>query len=183
MNKLPKILSTMVIAKTKIFCVESMALEFSNGVHRTYERLKAGAQGAVMIIAIDAHNNLLLIREYAAGTERYELAFPKGLIEIGENPEEAANRELKEEVGMGSHKLTTLKSMTLAPGYLSHKMYLILAEDLYAEKLTGDEPEEIEVVPWPLQKKSELLARDDFTEARSIAALYMVSDLFKPNPG
>ena len=180
MSTSPKIHATKVIAKTRIFCVEEMELEFSNGTHRTYERLKAGVQGAVMIIPVDKNNNLLLIREYAAGTERYELAFPKGLIEKGETPKEAANRELKEEVGMGATTLTTLKPMTLAPGYLSHKMYLILARDLYKEKLVGDEPEEIEVIPWPLANKKALLAREDFTEARSIAALYMVSELLDP---
>ncbi len=181
MKELPKIHTTRVIAKTSVFCVEEMALEFSNGTHRIYERLKAGAQGAVMIIAVDKDNNLVLIKEYAAGTERYELAFPKGLIEKNESPFEAANRELKEEVGMGAHSFTPLKSMTLAPGYLSHKMYLILAQDLYDEKLIGDEPEEIEVVLWPLANKKTLLARDDFTEARSIAALYMVSELLDPD--
>jgi ADP-ribose diphosphatase len=58
-------------------------------------------------------------------------------------------------------------------------MYLVFAEDLYHEKLVGDEPEPIEVVPWPLSKMDELLAQDDFTEARSIAALFMINDIFQ----
>lgn len=177
MRKLPKIITTSIAAKTRVFCVEAMELEFSNGVHRTYERLKAGRNGAVMIVPIDHEGNLILIREYAAGTERYELAFPKGLVEEHETPLEAANRELKEEVGFGAHTLTPLKPMTLAPGYLTHTMHLVLAEDLYPEKLEGDEPEEIEISRWPLANKQELLKQEDFTEARSIAALYMVEEL------
>jgi len=179
MRKKPKILSTTIAAKTQVFCVESMQLEFSNGVRRTYERLKAGKNGAVMIVPIDSKGNLILIREYAAGTEKYELAFPKGLIEPDETALQAANRELKEEVGFGAKQLTYLKPITLAPGYLSHTMYMVLAEDLYAEKLEGDEPEEIEICYWPLNDKQRLLQQPDFTEARSIAALYMADDFLK----
>jgi ADP-ribose diphosphatase len=52
----------------------------------------------------------------------------------------------------------------------------VLAEDLYPDRLEGDEPEEIEVVPWPLADIASLLQMEDCTEARSIAALYMVRE-------
>lgn len=37
--------------------------------------------------------------------------------------------------------------MTLAPTYMSHLSHLVVARDLYPERLVGDEPEELEVVP------------------------------------
>ena len=58
-------------------------------------------------------------------------------------------------------------------------MSLVVAEDLYPEKLEGDEPEELEVVPWPVAKLHELIHRDDFTESRSIAALYLLEQYLK----
>ncbi len=41
--------------------------------------------------------------------------------------------------------------MTLAPTYMSHQSWLVVARDLYPEKLAGDEPEELEVIrgSWP----------------------------------
>tara|TARA_B100002049_G_C15987422_1_gene335788 strand:- start:266 stop:814 length:549 start_codon:yes stop_codon:yes gene_type:complete len=173
MNKKPEILSTKEVAKTRIFRVEELQLKFSNGEQRTYERLKAGGSGAVLIVAINENNELLLIREYSAGIDAYELALPKGLIDNNEAALEAANRELKEEVGFGARELVELKKVTLAPGYLSHKMSIVLARDLYVEKLEGDEPEPIEVVPMSFDDIDAIIARDDFTEARSIAALYL----------
>jgi ADP-ribose diphosphatase len=53
---------------------------------------------------------------------------------------------------------------------------IILAEDLYPEKLEGDEPEELEVIPWRLDDLQLLFAQGDCTEARSIAALYLIRD-------
>ena len=181
MRSLPKIVKKEEAARSRIFCVEALHLEFSNGEKRIYERLKAGGSGAVLIVAINEQNELMLIREYAAGTERYELALPKGLIDAGELPLEAANRELKEEVGFGATNLIELKQVTLAPGYLSHKMSIVLAQNLYPEKLEGDEPEPIEVVPYPLNKLDALIADPEFTEARSIAALYLARDYLENN--
>ncbi|MDD1642893.1 MAG: ADP compounds hydrolase NudE, partial [Methylococcaceae bacterium] len=51
--------------------------------------------------------------------------------------------------------------------------------DLYAEKLPGDEPEELEVIPWKLCKINDLLASGECTEARSIAALFMTVEYLK----
>ncbi|AKE51265.1 ADP compounds hydrolase NudE [Kangiella geojedonensis] len=173
-RKLPKIKKQQVIAKTRIFAVEELELEFSNGVFRIYERLKAGKHGAVMIIPLLNETTMLLIKEYAAGTERYELAFPKGLIDPGESATEAANRELQEEAGYAANSLKELKKITLAPGYLSHEMNLVVAEELYPSKLDGDEPEPIEVVEWDISRIDELLELDEFSEARSIAAVYLL---------
>jgi len=72
-----------------------------------------------------------------------------------------------------------VQSVTLAPGYLRHTTHIVLARDLYPDPLPGDEPEPIEVVPWALDRADELLGREDFTEARSIAALYRVRDLLR----
>ena len=122
---------------------------------------------------------VLLIREYAAAVERYELALPKGRMEEGESVVDAADREIMEEIGYGARKMTLLKSVTLAPGYFNHATHMVLAEDLYPARLEGDEPEAIEVVPWPLARLGELLAHEECTEARSIAALYMVRDILR----
>ena len=169
----PEILATSVVAKSRLFTIESLDLRFSNGEERTYERMKPSNRGGVMIVPVTTQGDLLLIREYCAGTERYELGFPKGLIDPGENPQQAGNRELKEEIGMGANHWTPLKQVVLAPSYFSSTMTLFLAQDLYAERLIGDEPEELEIVRWPLQQAEELLTHLDFSEARCITALML----------
>lgn len=176
MRQKPKILNAVTLAKTRLFHIQQLDLRFSNGVETRYERLVGSERGAVLIVPLLDHDTVLLIREYAAGIDRYELAFPKGRIEHEEDLLAAADRELKEEVGYGARSLHHLTSMSLAPGYLGHFTHVVLARDLYPEKCIGDEPEEIEVVPWPISRFNELLGRSDFTEARSIASLFMARE-------
>lgn len=172
----PVITQARTLARTRLFHVEQLHLRFANGREATFERVSGSARGGVLVVPLlDAHT-VLLVREYAAGVERYELGLPKGRIEGDETLEAAANREIMEEVGYGARKLTWLKSVTLAPGYFGHQTHLVLAEDLYPQEAEGDEPEPLEVVPWRLDEIHALLAHDEFTEARSIAALLMVRE-------
>lgn len=172
----PLILSTELVAQSRLFKVESVHLRFSNGVERIYERMQSSGRGSVMLVPMLDEETILLIREYSAGTDSYELGFPKGLIDPGETALAAGNRELMEEVGHGAKTLTLLKQVTLAPGYFGSRMDILLARDLYPEQQEGDEPEPLEVVPWPLDQLEQLMARPDFSEARSICGLFLLQD-------
>ncbi|KTD38528.1 NUDIX hydrolase [Legionella moravica] len=165
-----------MIAKSRLFTVEEMHLEFSNGAKRIYERIKSHGHGAVLVVAITPGDSLLLVREYAAGTDNYELAFPKGVIDQGETPVEAANRELREETGFAAKELHWIRAMSLAPGYFGARIEVVVAQGLYHSPLSGDEPEPPELVEWPLSAAMELLEKPDFTEARSIAALFLAKE-------
>ena len=176
-RKKPSVIHSELIASTQIFRVEQRDLQFSNGTKVSYERLVGSKNGAVLIVPMLDDNTVLLIREYAAGVHRYELALPKGKIEPDEPLLEAANREIMEEVGYGAKDLSHLTSFTVAPGYLSHQTHVVLAENLYEQKCDGDEPEDMEVVPWKMDRLPELFSIEECTEARSIAALFMVREL------
>lgn len=156
--------------------VEELDLEFSNGERRLYHRSVVGGHGAVVVVPMLDDDTVLLVREYAAGTLRYELGLVKGRIDAGETPEQAADRELKEEAGYGARCIDVLRAVTLNPTYMSHQSWLVLARDLYPERLVGDEPEELEVVPWKLDKLDELMLLDDFSEGRSLAALFIARE-------
>ncbi|NIJ68192.1 ADP compounds hydrolase NudE [Xanthomonas sp. 60] len=155
---------------------QELDLEFSNGERRRFQRLLSGGHGAVVVVPLLDDETVLLVREYAAGVHRYELGLVKGRIDAGETPLQAADRELKEEAGYGARRLDVLRAMTLAPTYMSHQSHLVLARDLYPERLPGDEPEELEVVPWKLAELDALMLREDFSEGRSLAALFIARE-------
>ncbi len=172
----PIIHATRDADESRFLHVEQLDLEFSNGERRTYERMKANGPGAVIIVPMRDAQTVLLVREYGAGVGHYELGLPKGRLDPGETPEQGADREMKEEVGYGARRLTILHHLSLSPSYMTHMAHVVLAQELYAEKLVGDEPEELDVVPWKMSELHLLLGRDDVTEGRSIAALFMARE-------
>jgi len=182
MTQKPQILHRHIVAQSRLFTVESMDLQFSNGVERTYERLVPGGAGAVMMVPINEKGEVLLIREYGAGLEDYTLTLPKGAMDLGETLEQAANRELKEEIHFGAKTLHYLKKMSLSPSYMKSGIDVFIALDLYEASLPGDEPEPLEVVAWPLHDIDALVRRDDVTEGRAIAALYMAKAWLEAQP-
>lgn len=173
MRQKPKILKVKTIASTRFFNIESVDLEFSNGVRRQYERLNPPGNGAVLVVPMLDNETVLMIYEYSCGTDKYELVLPKGKIDESETVITAANRELIEEISYGAKKITPLKTMTTAPGYQSSLTHIVLAQDLYPAQAEGDEPELLEVVKRKLSDLEQLVYDEDLTESRSIAALYM----------
>ena len=161
---------------------EELQLEFSNGEHRVYRRQRARGNGAVVIVAVSEPGVVLLTREYACGLHRYELGLPRGRIDDGETPLQAANRELKEEVGSGARRLQVLRTLSLVPSYMDHVTHLVLAHDLYPERLAGDEPEPLEVLPWRLDALDQLMLCDEFSEGRALAALFIAREWLAHNP-
>ena len=47
----PQILDQKLVAESRLFKIEQLDLQFSNGEKRTYERMKGGSRGAVMVVA------------------------------------------------------------------------------------------------------------------------------------
>ncbi len=179
MSQKPQILHRHIVSQSRLFTVEALDLKFSNGVERTYERLVPGGSGAVMMVPINENGEVLLIREYGAGVEDYTLTLPKGAVDLGEQIEEAANRELQEEIHFGAKTFHYLKKLSLSPSYMKSGIDVFIALDLYEASLPGDEPEPLEVVPWPIKDIDALVQRDDVTEGRAIAALYMAKAWFE----
>ena len=188
MREKPQVLAREIVASSRLFRVEELQLRFANGVERTYERLvgKGAGYGAVMVVALLDAEHAVLVEEYCAGTDDYQLSLPKGLIEPGEDVLVAADRELKEEAGYGAERLELIAELSLSPGYMSQKIQVVLARDLYEESLPGDEPEPLGVDKVSLRELSALVQHPQFTEGRALAALYLVRDLltqrgeFKP---
>ncbi|HEY0180518.1 MAG TPA: ADP compounds hydrolase NudE [Dokdonella sp.] len=186
MPKAPIIHATRSVKSSRFLHAEQVDLEFSNGQKRTFERLRSSGLGAVIIVPMRDDDTALLVSEYAVGTDRYELGLPKGRLDRDETVEQGANRELKEEVGYGARELHVLANLSLSPAYMTSMTHVVLARDLYPERLVGDEPEQLEVVPWKLSELHRLLERPDVTEGRSIAALFIAREYlagrYRPQP-
>ncbi len=126
---------------------------------------------AVVILAIDKNEKVLLVRQYrySIGLELLEL--PAGMIEPGETPEKCAWRELQEEAGYAPGQLEEVASWWVAPGFCNEYMYFFTARDLTPSRLIADDTDGIEVVPLGLGECLDLIKKGQISDGKSIAAL------------
>jgi len=101
--------------------------------------------GCVVIIPKIAKDRFLLARQFRLAAKGWIWEWPAGGIEKGEAKRAAAQRELMEEVGFRSKRLSKLLEFMPTPGTSEETMYVYLAEDLVPKSLEGDEDEDIEV--------------------------------------
>jgi ADP-ribose diphosphatase len=92
--KLPVIHARRLRDPSRLFEIEQLDLEFSNGARRTYERMKTRGLGAVIIVPMKDDKTVLLVREYAAGLHKYEIG-----LRDSSSPTKRAGRRAKGDEG------------------------------------------------------------------------------------
>lgn len=141
----------------------------------TAERVVVEHPGAVVIVPLDGHGNVLLVRQPRYAANRKELLeLPAGTREPNEEPETTARRELREETGFDTRDLIPLGGFYSAPGFLSEYLHLFAARDLFASKAEPDEDEFLSMQPTSLYNVSNLIRSGEIEDAKSIAGLLRV---------
>ena len=181
---MPKILTKKLQYQSKIFDIYNVELEFDNGVRVDYEVLYKDTVWSAMIVPMNEKGEVGFVKEYFVTLDDYQLCLPKGGVnyrgeEKGVAAVDAANKELQEEIGMKAKKLVSLAKLTTSPGSINKATEVFLAQDLIESKKEGDEPEELEVVWYPLANFEKLIDSGELTESRAIAALFLAERYFK----
>lgn len=134
---------------------------------------------SVGIIPLDNKGNIILVEQFRVATKNSLVEIPAGKIEKGENPKDAALREMNEEIGYCG-KLKPLFEGYLAPGYDTEKMYFFLASNLkkskQKQKLQQDEDEAIKIKRMRLSLAVEKCISGHIVDCKTIAAVMMVSN-------
>ena len=141
---------------------------------------RVGANGVVGIVAATPDGEILLVRQprRPVGCETIEL--PAGLVDPGEEPLEAAARELEEETGWRPGRLKILCKAPSSAGLTSETLLLVLAEDLHRVGEGGGIPgeESIRVEAIPLDRASawleERILEGALVDAKIWAALWFL---------
>lgn len=149
--------------------LEKVLVRSSEGKERYYELVNHAP--AVTILPIDADGNIYFVEQYRLGAEQVLLELPAGVIDPGESPDEAAQRELREETGFACKNLSKLGSFYMIAGYGDEFMHVYLAQDLYPAPLDPDADEDLKLVPINLKQAYKMLYSDEFKDAKTIALL------------
>jgi len=165
-----------LVEKQRIYEGKKISLEVHHLQDEQGHRLRKEVvvhPGAVVVLPFLSADQVLLIRNrrYAAGQILVEL--PAGTLNRGEDPMNAAGRELQEETGYLAGRLQRLGNFFSSPGVLSEKLYAFGAYDLERTAPALEVGEEIEVMDVSFDQAIEMIQEGQIIDAKTIATLLL----------
>ena len=177
------LIGTEVIKRGRILEFRIDTVEAADG-HRSTRDI-AGHPGGVCVVAIDADDRVLFVRQWRHATGGALLEIPAGTLDRHDDGsvEEhagAAARELEEETGSIAGTWRYLGAFYTAPGFTNELMHLYLATDLRPPDEGGlgpDEDERLELRPIPFDEAVAMAERGEIRDAKSLIGLFWTDRL------
>ena len=133
--------------------------------------------GGAVLAAITKEGKMVMVRQYRKPAGHVMLEAPAGKIDPGEQPQQAALRELKEETGYTPGKIEFLTKFYPPVGYSEEILYLYLCTELTPGETNFDENEAIEVEEISIEKLYKMILDGDIEDAKTIIAILMIKEL------
>jgi ADP-ribose pyrophosphatase len=165
------------IDSTKVFSgrVFDVTVDTVREGDKTYVREIVHHRGSAVILPAFDDGTVALVRQYRHPAVKYLLELPAGGLDEGETPEQAAARELEEELGLVAAKLDKMSEFFVSPGFCAEKMWLYLATDLTETARRPEDDEVIEVVRLPIRRALQMITDGEIEDAKTIIGLMLAA--------
>jgi ADP-ribose pyrophosphatase len=172
-------LSSRRIYAGKVLSLDLDEVEEPGGVHTKREVVRHS--GSVAVLAIQDDGKIVLVRQYRYPVDDFVWELPAGRLDPGESPEEAAQRELQEEIGFKAGRLQKMAFFHTTPGFCDESMHVFRATGLIASKAQGDEDERIEVQAFTLSELEAMIDRGELREGKTLVAILLEQRRVRPS--
>ena len=169
------------ISGEELFCGRVLKLErdivrLPNGGESVREVIRH--KGAVAVVPLDNDGKIIIVEQYRYPFGRRFLEIPAGKLESADEVAlEAAKRELREETGAISKKITPLGEFIPSPAILSEVVHMYLAEDLTFGECDFDEDEFIVLHRYGIDELIDMILRGEICDGKTQAAILKVKAL------
>ncbi|PYT63756.1 MAG: NUDIX hydrolase [Acidobacteria bacterium] len=164
-----KVLSSRVIYEGAVFGIRRDEVIEPSGVRATREMITH--PGSVVVLPVLPDGRILLIQQYRYAARQYLWELVAGRVDPGENPRQAAARELIEETGYRAKRFRIFLEFFPTPGFLEEKMFLLLAEELTPGKAQPEEDEKIIPRAYNHRQLEEMIRKGKLRDAKTIAGI------------
>lgn len=137
----PEKLGQAILASTRILDLRSVRYRSARrGTERDYTVI--ATSDWVNVIALTPAGHVVLVRQFRYGIDEFSLEIPGGVIEAGEDPIVAGERELREETGYAGGPVRLLGSVHPNPAIQNNRCHLVLVENAELRGPTDWDPDE-----------------------------------------
>lgn len=164
-----KRLSGETVFDGKIMHVRRDIVELSDG-SETFREV-VDHSGGVCVLALDDEGKALMVSQFRYPFERVLREIPAGKLERGEDPDEAAKRELREETGAVAGRMERLGEIYPTPAYCGEIIRMYLARELTFGENDLDEGEFLDVDRVPFDTLVEQVLSGEIRDAKTVAAV------------
>jgi len=164
-----KTVSTRPIYQNRWLSLREDLVELPNGHTTIYGVVSCGECVGVLPF-LDA-DTVLLVRQYRYVAGRTTWEMPTGGVHAGESVEEAAQRELAEEIGYRAGRLTHVSTYHTSKSVMDETAHLFLGEGMVKLALPADETEFIEVRPFPFPEVVGMVLSGEIVDGMTIIAV------------
>ena len=164
-----KTLSSREIYRNKWLSLREDQVKLPDGRKSIYGVVSCGH--CVGVLPFVDPSTVLLIKQYRYVAKRLTWEMPTGGVHPGETIEEAVQRELAEEVGYRTDRLTRISTYHTSKSVMDETAHLFIGEELVRLKLHPDETEFIEVCPFPFEQVIEMVLSGDILDSMTMIAV------------
>lgn len=169
-----KTIATEHIFSGNIISVQVDDVELPYGNQSKRELVKH--PGAVAVIALTKDKRMIFVEQYRKPLERSLVEIPAGKIEPNEAPHITARRELEEETGYTTKKLTHITSFYTSPGFADEIIHLYYTDNIEEldEPIAGDEDEFVERIYLNIEEAEQYIHDKKIYDAKTMIAVQYV---------
>lgn len=169
---IPRIVESEIVFAGKKATLRLDTIEIEG---KLFKRETVEHAGVAAIVPVDSDGCVIMVRQYRIAAGEVMLEIPAGGMDPGETPEETAQRELAEEIGMRAGTLTKLAQFYVSPGISSEIIHLFLAEDLSEAAADADEDEDIVLKKVPLTTAVLMAEYGEFEDGKTLVGILMAA--------
>jgi ADP-ribose pyrophosphatase len=173
--------SRVSIHRGKVFELIRENITLENGTTTDVEFIEH--PGATAIIPFVDETRIVLLKQYRHALKKYIWEIPAGTLDPQEDIISCAKRELIEETGFSAGQWQKLGEITPLPGYSDERIHIFLARELQPANRKLDPDEIIQTQEVSLYQALAMIGDGKIQDAKSIAGLFMASQLSKSNSG
>ena len=175
-NLTEKKVSSENVFDGKLLHVYSDVIELPNGNTSTREYIKH--QGAVCVVPVTENMEVVAVKQYRYPIGRVTIEIPAGKLDKGEEPLEAAKRELSEETGVESADIRYVGGLYPSVAYTDEIIHMYVAENLVYGEAHTDEDELLNVVRIPLTEFTRMVMDGEIMDAKTMAAILKTARMY-----